>query len=126
MLGYVGPNIIIKVLQELCQTPLYKSVKISSRPTWQDLVELAHTNEIIELEIFFDEDCTNTLVQNILNLQHVIDNNDKSITIVLEEGFQPLGLFRDAHSKKYNCPHYFVGIQDYHLHVLNYQKIVKT
>ncbi len=89
-------------------------------------MELAHANEIIELEKKIDEDCTNTLVQNILNLEHVIDNNDKSIIIVLEEGFQPLGLFCDAHSKKYNCPHCSMGIQDYHLHVLNYQKIVKT
>jgi hypothetical protein len=38
------------VLQKLCQTPLYKSVKISMRPSWQDSMEQANTNEIIELE----------------------------------------------------------------------------
>ncbi len=39
MSSYVGPNIFIKVLQKLCQTPLYKSVKISIRPSWQDSME---------------------------------------------------------------------------------------
>ncbi len=38
-------------------------------------------------------------MQNILNLEHVIDDNDKSLTIVLGKCFQPLGLFRDAHSE---------------------------
>jgi hypothetical protein len=46
MSSYVRPNIIIKFLQELCQTPLYKSVKISIRPNWQDLVELTNTMKL--------------------------------------------------------------------------------
>jgi hypothetical protein len=41
-------------------------------------------------------------MQNILNPKHVINDNDKSITIVLGEGSQPLILFCDAHSKEYN------------------------
>jgi hypothetical protein len=32
MSSYVHPNIMIKTLQELCQTPIYKSAKISIRP----------------------------------------------------------------------------------------------
>ncbi len=55
-----------------------------------------------------DEDWTNKLVQNILNLEHVINNNDKSMTIVPREGFQPFGLFHDAHSKEYNCSTLFL------------------
>jgi hypothetical protein len=50
---------------------------------------------------------TQRLVQNILSLEHVIDNNDKSLIIAHGEGFQPLGLFRDAHSKEYNFPTLF-------------------
>jgi hypothetical protein len=46
-----------------------------------------------------DEDCTYTLVQNILSLEHVIDDNDKSPTIILGKKSQLLGLFCDAHSK---------------------------
>ncbi len=46
-------------------------------------------------------------MQNILNLEHVIDDNDKSLTIAPRKGFQPLGLFHDAHSKKYNFPTLF-------------------
>jgi hypothetical protein len=50
MLGYVHHNIVIKVLQEFCQTPLYKSGIFSIILNWQDLVELTNTNETIELE----------------------------------------------------------------------------
>jgi hypothetical protein len=38
-------------------------------------------------------------MQNILIFEHVIDSNDKLLTIVLGEGSQPFGLFCDAHSK---------------------------
>jgi hypothetical protein len=34
---------MIKALQELCQTPLYKSAKFSIKPNLQDLVELDET-----------------------------------------------------------------------------------
>jgi hypothetical protein len=34
-----------------------------------------------------DEFFNDTLVQNILNLKHIVDDNIKSITIVLGEGF---------------------------------------
>jgi hypothetical protein len=34
-----------------------------------------------------DEICSDTLVQNILNLKHIVDDNIKSITIILGEGF---------------------------------------
>jgi hypothetical protein len=83
-------------------------------------VELANTNEITKLEEYtidanleiievVDEDYTNTLVQNILSLGHVIDNNDKLLTIALREGSQLFGLFRDAHFKEYNFPTLFYG-----------------
>ncbi len=50
MLGYVSSNIVIKALQELCQTPSYKSVKFSIRPNWQDLVEFTNTKETTKLK----------------------------------------------------------------------------
>jgi hypothetical protein len=40
MSSYVHPNIVIKVLQIFCQTPLYKSGKKLVRPKSQNLVEL--------------------------------------------------------------------------------------
>jgi len=58
--------------------------------------------EIIKPNTFeevVDEDCTYTLVQNILSLEHVIDDNDKSPTIIPGKKSQLLGLFCDAHSK---------------------------
>jgi len=42
-----------------------------------------------------DEICNDTLVQNILNLKHIVDDNIKPITIVLGEGFLPLKISDD-------------------------------
>ncbi len=109
MSGYVRPNIVIKALQELCQTLLYKSAKFSIRPNWQDLVELTNINETIKSE--------KTLVQNILSLEHVIDNTDKSIIIALGQGSQLFGLFHDAHFEEYNFSTLFYAHQDHPLHV---------
>ncbi len=55
-------------------------------------------------------------MQNILSLEHVIDNNDKSLTIAFGKGFQPFELFCDAHFENIIFQHYFMGIQDHHLH----------
>jgi hypothetical protein len=105
-------------------------------------VELTNTNEIIELEEYtidanleikkldmfekvVDEDCTYTLMQNILSLEHVIDDNDKLLTITPIEGSQPLGLFCDAHSKKYNFPTIFYG-HPRPSFACSYQKIVQA
>ncbi len=43
-------------------------------------------------------------MQNILSPEHVIDNNDKLLIIAPREGYQPLGLFHDAHFEEYNFP----------------------
>jgi len=85
---------------------------------WQDLVELTNTNETTKLEHtidanlelnkpdtfeeIVDENYINTLLQNILSLEHVIDNNDKSLTIAFGKGSQPFGLFHDAHFEIYS------------------------
>jgi hypothetical protein len=45
MLGYICPNIIIKALQELCETPLYIDANVSVKPNWQVLVELTNASE---------------------------------------------------------------------------------
>jgi hypothetical protein len=45
MSSYICPNIIIKALQELCETPLYIDANVSVKPNWQVLVELTNANE---------------------------------------------------------------------------------
>jgi hypothetical protein len=50
MLGYVYPNMMMKTLQELCQTPLYKISKFSIRQNWQNLMELTNVNESVDLK----------------------------------------------------------------------------
>jgi hypothetical protein len=98
-------------------------------------VELTNINETIEfkknatdenLKIkkpntfkeIINEDCTDTLVQNILSPQHAIDDNDKSITIDLGEGLNLSDYFVMHILKNIIFQHYFMGIQDHHLHVL--------
>jgi hypothetical protein len=44
-------------------------------------------------EEIIDEDHVDILIQNILIVEHVVDDNDKYVTIALGEGFRPLGLF---------------------------------
>jgi hypothetical protein len=105
-------------------------------------MELGNKNETIELEEYIidvnldikkldmfeevvDEDYIHTLVQNILSLEHVINNNDKLLTIVFRKGYQPLGLFCDAHSEKYNFPTSFYGHPRPSL-ACSYQKIVQV
>jgi hypothetical protein len=75
------------------------------KQNWQDLAKFIITNENNDLKksdenfwikkfvsIFlnednFYEDCIDTLIQNILNVKHVIDDNNKLLTIVPIEGF---------------------------------------
>jgi hypothetical protein len=42
-----------------------------------------------------------------LNLEQIIDNDSKTLTIVVGGGFWPFGLFYDPYSKKYNFPTLF-------------------
>jgi hypothetical protein len=66
-----------------------------------------------------DEYCTYTLVQNILSFKHVIDNNNKiANNSSLEKVFNLLDYFVMHILKNIIFQHYFMGIQDHHLHVL--------
>jgi hypothetical protein len=40
------------------------------------------------------EDNTNTLIHNLLDVEHIVDDNNTSLTIVASEGFRLLGLFK--------------------------------
>ncbi len=111
MIGYVRPNIVIKVILQLCQTPLYISAKISIRSNQEDLIEFANPSKNIDFEqniiendvneenfdkfeVMLEEDNTNTLIHNLLDVEHIVDDNNNSLTIVATKGFQPLGLFK--------------------------------
>ncbi len=48
-------------------------------------------------------------MQDILSLEHVIDNNDKSLIIAHGKGSQPLGQVCDAYFEEYNFPTLFYG-----------------
>jgi hypothetical protein len=58
---------------------------------------------------YIEKNFGETLVQNILNLEQIIDDDSKNLTIAPREGFQSLGLFCDPYSKEYNFPTFFYG-----------------
>ncbi len=94
MWKYVHPNVVMKPLHELCKTPLYANAHVSIRRDWEDITSLANVNEndgLDELsfvnlsssinkdkfEEVLNEDPTNPLVQNILNVEQItFDNNE--------------------------------------------------
>jgi hypothetical protein len=119
MLGYVRPNIMIKMLHDLCKI----LVNVSIRQNWQNFINLANSsksnqwehdsfdlfpieNATYEFEQILEKDPThNILMQNIFIPKQIIDDDNQSITIVLGlKGFQPLGLFHDIHFEEYNFP----------------------
>jgi hypothetical protein len=65
------------------------------------------------------------IAQTILGLEHVIDNNDKSIIIVLGEGSQLFGLFHDTHFEEYDFSTLFYGHSRPSL-ACSYQKFVQA
>ncbi len=60
-----------------------------------------------------------------MNPEQIIDDDSKTLTIVLGEGFQPLGLFCDPYSKEYNFPTLCYGNPKPSF-VCSYQKIVQV
>ncbi len=73
---------------------------------------IAKSIQIMNLNTFeeiCDEDCIDTLVQNILNVEQVVDDNDKSIIIAPREGFQPFGLFHDVNLEEFKFSRLFFG-----------------
>jgi hypothetical protein len=50
MIGYVHFNIVMKTLEQLCQTPLYINAKVSIKPNWEDLIEFANISKNIDFE----------------------------------------------------------------------------
>lgn len=56
-------------------------------------------DNLVTFEEVIKENYNDTLIQDIWKLEQIVDNNCKSLTIAPSEGFWPLGLFRDKHSK---------------------------
>jgi hypothetical protein len=50
MIGYVHFNIVMKTLQQLCQTPLYISAKVSIKSNLEVFIEFANISKNIDFE----------------------------------------------------------------------------
>ncbi len=92
---------------------LVHKCKISIKPNWEDLIEFANACKNFDLEHnFFENDINeenldkfekmlkennaNILIHNLLDVEQIVDSNNKSLTIAPSEGFSPLGLFQDT------------------------------
>ncbi len=58
-----------------------------------------NTLNVNKFEEIINKDHVNILVQNILIVEHIVDDNDKFITIAPRKGFWPLGLFWNAYAE---------------------------
>ncbi len=100
MLGYVQPNIVIKTLQEIDKMPLYITTNVAIKPNLQGLIEFAnasgnndlennnfeqisHSHNLDKSKEIIEKNCGETLVQNILHLEQIIDDDSKTLIIVL-------------------------------------------
>jgi hypothetical protein len=52
--SYVQPEVIMKTLLNLCNTPIYKEAKVSIKKDWANLFESNKIIEENELTIFFN------------------------------------------------------------------------
>jgi hypothetical protein len=101
MSGFVRPNIVMKALFDLCKTPLYENANISIKEDWKDVMDsLINDDNILNkkdettlnepvsfdgFEEVKDIEGTDTLIQNILEPENIID--DDSIAIAPGENF---------------------------------------
>jgi hypothetical protein len=110
LLGNIWPNQVMVVLRDLVKTPLYINVKISVRPMWEDMFNIAktqqsknHLNTLQETKLNMEQSsdkfkeitkklAINTLVQNFL-LPDQIMNDENIIIVAPNQDYQPLGLF---------------------------------
>jgi hypothetical protein len=88
---------------------LYVSINVAIKPNWQSLTKLANASgnndfksdnfgqtfdfyNSHKLEKIIEENSEETLVQNILNPEQIIDGDLKTLTIPIGESFRPLGI----------------------------------
>ncbi len=88
---------------------MYVSINVAIKPNWQSLTKLANASgnndyendnfgqtfdfyNSHKLEEIIEENSRETLVQNILTPEQIIDGDSKTVTIPLRESFRPLGI----------------------------------
>ncbi len=76
-------------------------------------------------EKVIEKNDSDTLIQDILKPEQIIDGNCKSLTIAHGKGFQSFGLFCDKHFNKYNFPTLFFEHERLSFNC-SYQKIIKV
>jgi hypothetical protein len=60
-----------------------------------------------------------------LNPKQIIDNDSKTLIIIVGLFFEPLGLFCDPYSEEYNFPTFFYGNSTLSF-TCSYQKIIQA
>lgn len=128
-------NIVIKTLQQYCETRLYINTQFSIGKNWQDLANLTnfYQNNVMEKNAFNNK-CliyivpTNlkkyymnimlthvTLMQNILKSKHIVNDDNKILILPQGQGFQG-GCKRGQVGKK-KLP---ISLQFWGVHEINF------
>ncbi len=110
MLGNVHPNIVMVVLRDLIETPLYKYLNATIHHQWACLFALC-MNSKFQICIYnntsfhnYDIDnqkihCTliDSMIHNFLDVKKIMDYENIIYYISLSQNFHLLSLFKDKH-----------------------------
>jgi hypothetical protein len=120
MSGNVRADMVMVVLRDLIETPLYKYLNVIIHHQWASLFVL-HMNLKFKIPIYnnassdnFDSNnekihCTptNSMIHNFLNAPKIMDYEIIIYFIAPSQNFHLLGSFKDKHSKKLKFPTLF-------------------
>jgi hypothetical protein len=116
-------------LKNLMKTTLYIDAKISMRPTWENMFNIAKHQQVknnfktsgqdIELDIEqnsldkFEEIFENVTIDNLMQFfvsTNQIMSDENVIAMVPSQNYKPLGLFKDPNNKECNYHTLFFGM----------------
>jgi hypothetical protein len=117
MLGNVCSSMVMVVLRDLIETPLYKYLNVTIHHQWASLFTL-HMNSKSQIHTYnnasfdnYDSNneeirCTLTysMIHNFLDVPKMVDFENIIYSIPPSQNFHPLGLFEYKHSKEQNFP----------------------
>jgi hypothetical protein len=118
----VRSNVVMVVLQDLIETPLYKDLNVNIHHQWTIFFAL-HMNSKSQIPTYnnassntFDFDneeihCTPTdsMMHNFLNVQKIMDYENMIYFIAPSQDFYHVGLFKDKHLEELNFLTLFYG-----------------
>jgi len=111
MLGNVCPNMVMVILQDLIETPLYKKLNVTIHHQWASLFTL-HMNLKSQIPTYNNVSSDNSdsnnekihytpidsMIHKFLDAQKIMDYENIIYSIAPSQNFDILGLFKNKHS----------------------------